>query len=477
MDLHLILEGRRDLAGQLFRQLREAILAGRLAAGAKLPSTRELAAQLGVSRKTTLDAFDRLIAEGYLATRPGGGTYVAAGLAREAGPARAAVVRPLAPSPFWAGLPEALALPAGEALAPYDFRGGVTDKRLFPFAAWRRCLETALAAQVRRRSGYLDPAGDPSLRSEIARYLAFSRAVACARDEVVVTQGAQQAIDLLARVMLRPGDVVALESPGYPPVRASFAAQGAVLADVPVDGEGLVVERLPDNARLVYVTPSHQFPWGMSMSLERRLALLDWAGRRDALVIEDDYDGEFRFAGRPLDALKSLDRAGRVAYVGTFSKTLFPDLRIGYAVPPPSLVGALRKARQVGDWHGCALTQAALAAFMAEGHFARHLRRARKHYADRRARLLTHLRGPLSPWLEALEPAAGIHLAARLAPGHDEATLIAAARPAGISLYGVSAFYAGQPPVSGLLFGYGGIAAGDIDAALAQLAEVWGRLG
>lgn len=468
MDIQLSIVGRRDLAGQIYRQLCARILDGRLPAGERLPSTRDLAAQLGVSRKTTLDVFERLSAEGYLSTRPGDGSFVAAGLARPA----AETAPPdtlIAVAPFWAGLPAALAMPRSASRLALDFRGGVTDKDSFPNAAWRRCINQALRAQARQRGAYRDLAGEQELRLAVARYLGYSRALNSSWQEVIMTQGAQQALDLLARVLLRPGDVVAVEDPGYPPARACFAAQGAAIAAVPVDAQGLCVDRLPDDARLVYVTPSHQFPLGMPMSLERRLELLAWARQRGALIIEDDYDGEFRFTGRPLDSLKSLDRAGVVAYVGTFSKTMFPELRVGYVVPPASLAAALGKAKQLGDWHGCTLTQSALASFMLDGDFAKHLRRMHKRYALRRQALLAGLNDQLGAWLRPLPSAAGIHLAVRLQVPCSEERLIAAAGEAGIGLYGLRGFYVEAVPQPGLLFGYGGIAVEDIEQALQVL--------
>ncbi|AJY09246.1 PLP-dependent aminotransferase family protein [Burkholderia dolosa] len=481
MDIAIRIEGRHDLTGQIYRQLRTAIVDGRLEGGARLPSTRDLATQLGVSRKTTLDAFERLVAEGFLNTRAGNGTFVADGLARvpHASPTSAPSLVEDTPRidavdvrALWNDLPDALAMPAPQHTPGFDFRGGVTDKTLFPFDAWRRCLHHALRQQARGRGQYHDPAGDPQLRGAIARYVAFSRAVACGWDDVLVTQGAQQALDLIARVVVRPGDVVAVEDPGYPPARAAFASLGATVVGVPVDAQGIVTERLPDDARVVYVTPSHQFPLGMPMSLERRVALLEWAQRRRAAIIEDDYDGEFRFEGRPVESLKSLDRTGLVVYVGTFSKTIFPELRIGYAIPPRALRGALAKAKQIVDWHTCTLTQAALARFMVEGDFARHLRRVQKHYAARRKMLLAHLHGALARWFDPIVPTAGIHLAARLKPGLDEAALVRAARTHDIGLYGISAFHVGVPVRPGLLFGYGGIDAVRIDAALAKLAAL-----
>lgn len=480
MDIAIRIEGRHDLTGQIFRQLRTAIVDGRLEGGARLPSTRDLAKQLGVSRKTTLDAFERLVAEGFLNTRAGDGTFVADGLARvphAAAPTPSLVeatppVHAVNARALWDDLPDALAMPAPQDTPAFDFRGGVTDKTLFPFDAWRRCLHHALRQQARGPGQYHDPAGDPQLRGAIARYVAFSRAVACGWDDVLVTQGAQQALDLIARVVVRPGDVVAVENPGYPPARAAFASLGATVIGVPVDAHGLIVERLPDDARLVYVTPSHQFPLGMPMTLDRRVALLEWAQRRRAVIIEDDYDGEFRFEGRPVESLKSLDRTGLVAYVGTFSKTIFPELRIGYAIPPRALRGALAKAKQIVDWHTCTLTQAALARFMHEGDFARHLRRVQKHYDARRKMLLAHLRGSLAPWFDPIVPTAGIHLAAHLKPGLDEAALVRAAREHDIGLYGIAAFHVGSAARPGLLFGYGGIDALRIDTALAKLAAL-----
>ena len=244
------------------------------------------------------------------------------------------------------------------------------------------------------------------------------------------------------------------------------------MVPVPVDDEGLVVDRLPDAARLVYVTPSHQFPLGMPMSLQRRLALLSWAAARGAVIVEDDYDGEFRFEGRPLESLKSLDGHGVVVYVGTFSKTIFPELRIGYAVPPRELLPVFLKARQINDWHGCALTQAALARFMLDGDFSRHLRRVQRHYAERRLALLEHLQGPLSPWLDAIAPAAGIHLAARLRHGIREQDVIVAARDKAIALYGTAGFHVAPTAAQGLLFGYGAVDVDAIHESMSRLENV-----
>ncbi|MBB5444524.1 MULTISPECIES: PLP-dependent aminotransferase family protein [unclassified Paraburkholderia] len=493
MDIHIALEGHHDLSGQIYRQLRAGILEGRLAGGTRLPSTRDLATQLGVSRKTTLDVFERLLSEGYLSARAGSGTFVADGLERlpaeRSAPARAAArsrERAAAQAkaaaraqPLWEQMPDSLPLPRPSVPSPLDFIGGATDKTLFPFDVWRRCVNHALRGQARSPGTYRDAAGEQQLRLAISRYLAFNRAVSSNWEDVIVTQGAQHALDLMARITLRPGEIAAIEDPGYPPAHACFKVTGARVVPVPVDREGLIVGKLPDKARLVYVTPSHQFPLGMPMSLERRVELLEWAQKRGAVIIEDDYDCEYRFEGRPMEPLKSLDRAGLVAYVGTFSKTIFPELRIGYLVPPASLHGPLLKARQIADCHGCTLTQAALASFMLNGDFARHLRRMHKAYAARRAMLLEHLQGGLARWFEPIVPTAGIHLAARLKgplASLGEEVLVAAAREASIGLYGLAPFHHRVTPQPGLIFGYGSIAAEHIDTALTRLADILQRI-
>ncbi|GGP24184.1 MocR-like pyridoxine biosynthesis transcription factor PdxR [Silvimonas amylolytica] len=475
MDIHITLQGKTDLAGQIYRQLRASIVDGRLAAGERLPSTRDLASQLSVSRKTTLDVFERLLSEGFLQSRPGDGTFVADGLQRI--PVSSPIVHRARPTALWESLPAALSMPEYGSTPPLDFLGGVTDKSRFPFEPWRRCLNHAQRQQARGRAAYHDPAGEQELRLGISRYLAFNRAVTSNWQDVIVTHGAQQALDLLARVTLNPGDVVAMEEPGYPPARACFTAAGAKVISVPVDAEGLRVDLLPKEARLVYVTPSHQFPLGMPLSLDRRLALLEWAQNTGAAIVEDDYDGEFRFDGRPLESLKCLDRFGLVAYVGTFSKTMFPELRVGYIVPPLSLSAALLKAKQIVDWHSSTFTQAAIARFILDGDFAKHLRRIYKQYEARRDVLLKHLNGPLAAWLVPVIPAAGIHLTAVLKQGLTEASVISAAREQGVGLYGISSFYADTEPRQGLLFGYGGISEEEIEIALNKLADVFRALG
>jgi GntR family transcriptional regulator/MocR family aminotransferase len=472
MEIHVALHGRNDLGGQIYRQLREGIVSGRLAAGERLPSSRELATSLAVSRKTTVDVFERLLSEGFLRARVGDGTFVAEGLARVPSRPAGATKHQSEALAIWSSMPVALSMPSLTPRQPFDFRGGITDKAHFPFDQWRRCINHALRVQARGWGIYQDPAGEQELRLAVSRYLAFSRAVPSNWQDVIITQGAQQAIDLVARVLVRPGDIVAMEDPGYPPARAVFTTLGAKIVSVPVDTHGLIVDRLPKKARLIYTTPSHQFPLGMPMSLARRVELLEWAQLRGAVILEDDYDSEYRFEGRPIEPLKSLDRAGLVAYVGTFSKTIFPELRVGYVVPPYPLNSAIRQAKQISDWHSGTLTQTALAKFMLDGNFAKHVRRMHKLYEARRETLCTYLQNELEPWFEPIVPAAGIHLTAYLKTGVSEARLIAHASEASIGLYGISAFYSSEPARAGLLFGYGGIANEAIETALTALGRL-----
>lgn len=317
--------GSRRLIKELHAQLRSAIIDGRLKPGLKLPSSRSLAQEWRVSRNCVVAVYDLLLSEGYIRALPRGGTYVADTAPRPTERGKALPLDNLQ-SPLarhWRSKPRIFRFEPSSGFE-FDFGVGVPDTSVFPFDWWRRLSARALRAFSRAPGGYAEPEGRQSLREAIARHVSLTRAVACNADDVVVTSGAQQAFDLLARVLVTPGKtVVALEDPGYPPMREAFLTCGAKLAPVPVDSEGIVVERIPHGARIVCVTPSHQFPMGCVMSARRRAALLDFARRRRAVVIEDDYDGEFSHTGRPLDALKTLDTAHCVFYVGTFSSACF----------------------------------------------------------------------------------------------------------------------------------------------------------
>ncbi len=440
----------------LHGQLRAAILDGRLRPGVRLPSTRALASAYGVSRNTAVAAYDRLLSEGYVAARRGSGTVVNASLPPvPKGPRiadRGQSERQL--NRYWQG--RRLADP--EAPARHVFQVGIPDVSGFPYAIWRRLLRRVERRYRENFAGSANPQGLAALREAIVQHVSFARAVACRPEDIVVTSGAQQAFDLLARVLVTPGrTTVALEDPGYPPLRAAFEAQRARIALVPVDAEGAVVERVPARARVVCVTPSHQFPLGAVMSSRRRAALLEHCARSGAVVIEDDYDGEFRFAERPLDALQTLDRAQSVFYVGTFSKSLLPDFRLGYLVAPPWAVAALTAAKQVSAGQGHAMEQAAVALLIREGHLARHVRRMQRVYGARRDLILGALRAEFAGRLEALPSVAGLHLATRLEASANEGEVIARARHEGVQLAALSRYYAGRPSLHGLLFGYGNI--------------------
>ena len=293
----------------------------------------------------------------------------------------------------------------------------------------------------------------------------------CTAADVQVSNGAQQALDLIARVLIEPGCTVAMEDPGYPPARHLFEALGARIRHVPVDAQGIRVDLIEDGTRLIYVPPSHQFPLGMPMSLERRHALLARAAQLGAVIIEDDYDSEFRYAARPTDALQSLDEHGLVAYVGTFSKTVLPELRLGYAILPPALQEPVRIAKQLSDWHTSTLSQWTLARFISEGHLLKHIRRCHALYAARRERILQRLAGDLSPWFEAVPTSAGYHLSALARGELDVEFVIALARKVEVGLYSLAPFYSEVTPKPGLLLGFGAIELLDIDPALDRLRD------
>jgi GntR family transcriptional regulator/MocR family aminotransferase len=472
VDLHVSLTGRRDLAGQIYGQIRGRILSGELRSGQALPPSRELAAQLGVARTTVRLAYDRLAGEGFLESRVGAGTYVSVALDADTDRPRQPDAGALRPHPTW---PPPQVPPGFIGARPtYDFRAGIPDLRLFPYEQWRRLLSRQLRPSSVGTTMYGEPAGHLGLRTAIARHIGLSRAVEAGPDDIVITTGIQQALDVIGRVMLARGDCVAVEDPGYPPPRQLFLTMGLRVVPVPVDEQGIVVEKIPADARLVYVSPSHQFPLGMAMSLARRLALLDWADRANAAIVEDDYDSEFRFDSRPLESLRSLDSRGRVLYVGTFSKSLLPGLRLGFLVAPPGLHEALVSAKYVTDWHSPLPTQAALAEFIDEGGFARHLRRMRGEYRARYELIHQILSREPEPWLRPLPSVAGLHLTALLPPGSPIDTLPlseAAWEQAGLAVYPLSPAYLGKPELSGLLIGYGAMPVEQITDGLRRLRD------
>ena len=471
-ELKLPKRGGGALAEVLHQQLREAVLDGRLVAGSSLPSTRAAAEALAVSRNTIVAAYDLLVAEGYVLPRAGAKAVVAEVLVRR--PAKLLRSGGLALemserlNPMWRAPMMQPELP--RVLPERCFRLGIPDHLHFPHEVWRRLTAASLRAWSRTRFSYPPSAGLPELREAIAKHVAFTRAVACAQDDVLVTSGAQQAFDLLARLLVTPGQTqVAVEEPGYPPLRAAFVAAGAKLVSIPVDDEGLCVDQLPPGVRVISVTPSHQSPTGVVLSMRRRAALLAFARERNAVVIEDDYDGEFRFGSRGLDALQTLDRDGLVFYVGTFSKSLFPSLRKGFIVTPAWARDALVSVKHCADSHCDSVTQSVLAAFIRDGHLARHVRHMRPIYAERREALLHGLRRDLSEWLEIIPSEAGLHLAARIRQPAQTAAILEAMRRCtpGAQTTADYAMLPGAPWA--LTFGYGVIDAEEITRALKRM--------
>lgn len=475
---------------QLYDALRLAILAGQLPSGARLPSTRALAHELAISRNTVLDAYAQLLAEGYVEGQVGSGTYVARALPEEllqARPGRTLASRPAARSPQrtlsrrgerLAATPVAPAHPdlvssRAATQAAISFRPGQPAFDAFPYDTWRRIIDRHWRQPPRTLLSYGDPAGYLPLRQAIAGYLQAARAVRCDPQQVLIVSGSQQALDLVARLLLDEGDTVWAEDPGYIGARGALIGAGARVVPVPVDDEGLDIHagaaRAP-SARLVYVTPSHQYPLGVTMSLARRLALLEWAERAGAWVLEDDYDSEYRYAGRPLASLQGLDRAERVIYSGTFSKVMFPALRLGYLVVPPDLVDAFANARALVDRHTPTVEQAAMADFISAGHFARHIRRMRALYAERQA-ILLGVAGHVLGGALGLAPAeAGMHLVGWLPDRHDDLAVSKRAAALGLEVPALSRYVAEAPCRSGLLLGYTALDAAQIAEGVRRLA-------
>jgi GntR family transcriptional regulator/MocR family aminotransferase len=469
MTLHISLVGRKDLSVEIYRQIRNAIVNRVLRPGDRVPATRELASTLSVSRMTVTIAYDRLTAEGFVVSRVGDGTFVSPHAAGSVSATRARIDGALRPRPLWSTvlLPTVFG-PEGR----FDFRTGIPDPELFPHTVWQRTVARTLRATRSEAATYGDPAGDSRLREAIARHLGISRGVTISADDLVVTNGTQQALDVIARALFAPGDRVAVEDPGYWPPRQLFESLGARVVGVPVDREGLVVSAMPRDVRAVYVTPSHQYPLSVSMSLPRRQLLLDWANRQDAAILEDDYDSEFRFGDRPFDPLRTLDVAGRVIYIGSFSKTLSPGLRLGFIVVPASVRDAVQRAKFLSDWHSPSPLQVALARFIDDGEFARHLRRAHAVYRERRELIARIITRDFADDLDLVPSSTGLHLTvlARTATVETIDAIARRAWEAGVAVQTLE-MSAVRPDTrrAGLMLGYGGIATNNIAAGLRRL--------
>ena len=494
------LDRRQGLTRQLYEALRQRVLDGRLVSGTRLPATRDLAAALSISRNSVVRAYDQLYAEGFIESRVGDGTYVAQlPMAKKLSTkVSTGLSTGLSPglSTKWANLPEDLDdevihsaglarvkdhhLPQPPLGPPRAFRVGVPAFDLFPFEVWAKLNGAFWRKPDLEQLCYGDPAGDGRLRGLIAAYLRSSRGMQYTAEQIVITSGAQQAISLCAQLLVEPGDGVAVENPGYRAAGHAFALAGGRLHGVPVDGEGMDCQVLGtlNDCRVAYVTPSHQYPLGVVMSLARRLELLAWAERSGGWIVEDDYDGEYRYSGAPLSPLAALDRNGRVLYVGTFGKVAFPALRLGYLVLPPGLVQAFTRRRAVDVRHSEVSTQAVMAEFMAAGHFQRHIRRMRRAALSRRNALLAGWPDGLPGVGPLPSVAAGLHMTVRVESLAREQVLLAQAHAAGVEINGLSSYWlaGASPPAdqrAGLVMGFAAVPEADIAQALARLRQAW----
>ncbi|GCE28487.1 GntR family transcriptional regulator [Dictyobacter alpinus] len=472
---------------QLYEEMRQAILAGSLPAGVKLPSTRTLAQTLGVSRATVVLAFDQLLAEGYIYGKVGSGTYVERVLPdellrlqdrRKGGQQTGEILPPAQP------LSERGKMIAASTVAPLQkweqvvqhqaFRHGIPALHEFPFKLWSQLAAKRWKHIQPSDFGYSDPAGYRPLRQEIARYLQVARGVRCTEEQIIIMAGSQQALHLAAQLLIDPGDDVWIEDPCYMGARGALVSSGAQLVPVPIDDEGLAVTQgiaISPRARMAYVTPSHQFPIGTVMSLSRRLALLRWADQAGSWILEDDYDSEYRYAGHPLASLQGLDQAGRVIYIGTFSKVLFPALRLGYLVSPPELIDAFRAARSAADRHAHMLDQMVTTDFMAQEHFARHVRRMRSLYEERQLILLEAARQQLGDNVCIKSATAGMNVLAHLPARLRDTEVAQQAAQNGVAVTPISKYYIQHPPLNGLLLGYAAYNQQEIQQGMQNLAR------
>jgi GntR family transcriptional regulator / MocR family aminotransferase len=465
--------GEGPLFRRIYSRLRGEILSGNLKSGAKLPSTRAMAEQLGVSRTVVLLAYDQLRAEGFTVGRDGSGTYVSAGVNEQRPGVRRSAKWRL--SRFGAERSwRSINVPQRETRGlPFDFAYGRSDLESFPFEQWRRTLLRCARKAPVSALDYGPAAGNLSLREAIAAHLRRSRAVDCDPAQVIVVNGSQQALDLIARVLIERGDRVAIEDPSYQGAREALHAAGARLCPIPVDHDGLDPGRLPAYARIAFVTPSHQFPTGAVLPLPRRLALLDWAKRRNALVVEDDYDGEFRYEGQPIESLQGLDREGRVVYIGTFSRTIFSSLRLGYLVAPRNLVSAFTAAKWLCDRHTATLEQQTLAEFISSGMYERYLRRVRRRNATRRRVLLESIQCNLGDRVEVTGDGAGAHIVLWLPASIDEESLVKKAASRGVGVYAISPYFLKKPQRGGILLGYARMKEAEIRESIQRLSGLF----
>jgi GntR family transcriptional regulator/MocR family aminotransferase len=474
-----------SLQRRVYARFADAILEGHLRPGNRLPSSRELARTLHVGRNTVMWALEQLTVEGFVEARRGAGTFVsnrlpassngggAAGGWRRGGPA---AVRVAKRASRYAAIPASLSVPQ----RPVPFRMNMPAVDAFPVATWMRISKSLLSGRLSgggtRLLGETDAAGYAPLRDAVARYLAISRGVSCTPNQVIVVAGAQQALDLAVRILLDPGDAVWCEDPGFPGAVAALEASGAEIVAVPVDEEGMNVgfgERRRPNARVAVVCPSTQFPLGHALSLRRRVQLIEWAKRNDSWIIEDDYDAEFRYQGRSIRSLQGLDGGRRVIYIGTFSKVLFPGLRLAYLVVPDSLVELFVNARTVAGRHSPTLEQALVERFMTDGHMARHVLRMRKLYAERRQVMIETLTATLGGYMSLAPGDAGLQMLGWLREDWSDAEIAREASEAGLEVAPLSRFAIARRMPPALLLGFGAFTPDEIEQGAARLATVF----
>ncbi|MBC7970077.1 MAG: PLP-dependent aminotransferase family protein [Verrucomicrobia bacterium] len=483
MDIAIVLDhhSKTPLHQQLYDELRQAILTGRLLPRQKLPSTRTIAQSLGISRTTATQSYDRLQSEGYLETTVGSGTYVCAQLPDDLmqsisvptlGRSQPLTV-PL--SRYGATLAQTPFTLQSEPELPISFRYGRPALTAFPLKLWRKLLSRRCCAEPSWLDYTTDFQGYLPLRQAIAHYLCRSRAVQCQPEQIVLTNGTQQGLDLILRLLIEAGDAIAIENPGYLSARRIFQSHGAKLIPIPVDASGLVVEQLVHPAiRLVYVTPSHQFPTGVTLSLPRRLELLTWAQQSGALILEDDYDSEYRYGDRPIPALQGLDQAQSVLYLGTFSKVLFPALRIGYLVLPHNLVTLFAQAKWLHDRQLPTLEQQVLTDFIAEGYLESHIRKMRSRYDCCRQVLVQELKDQFGDRVAIFGEKAGIHLMVRLHTPLSDEEIIGRAAKVGVGLMSAQSQYLGSGGSGEYIFGYGELNETQIRIGVQRLAQAIG---
>ena len=472
------------LYSQVAEEIRQAILQGRLKPKQKLPSSRTLAESLEISRITVTQSYDQLTSEGYLETQPGSGTYVCSQLpdhwltnqAKERSPQNDSQLLSSL-SDYGRSLIKADSSEALEPVAEISFRYGNPATEQFPVKIWRKLLSRHCHYQPAIFDYTYDPAGYLPLRKAIADYLARSRGVHCQAKQVLIINGSQQGLDLMTRLFVQPGDWVAVEEPGYISVRQCFLGQRAKIQPIAIDNQGLkldILNQCTQQFKLLYVTPSHQFPTGVVLSLPRRLALLEWAQKTGTLILEDDYDSEFRYDESPIPALQSLDRNDSVVYIGSFSKILFPSLRIGYLVVPPALIPIVCQARWLCDRFTPLLEQYVLTDFITEGHFERHIRRIRRFYNQRRQVLVKAINNYLGERATILGENAGIHLIVRLHTKLSEEKMIKSANEVGVGMISLKPYYLQATTTKAFIFGYSSLTEAQLIEGVLRLASIKG---